>query len=407
MQTKKSSLSSLPRGKVHLHLDSSAIWLFFIIAAAFMLCTLLPPIVEDLIPEYFPIGTHYRDNREFFDNSFILEALKPIKLFVARNATLGQSTMRFEPPISKIKTQRYLTERYFLAIGISTVARLDGNDYKNYINQSLASLTSMLSQYYIIPTSRHRKRILVYIQDNTIHENPPFDNLEPISSPDYDVVLFKNKMKFKDPFEDVPGLNYTSSHNIFPGHLARQQNADVVSMTRHILHNYQFDHFMFMEDDFITCDDMVKETLRVMDELIHRDPSYCALRIAYGMNGIILPRKNLEDFTYFVECNIDMLPIDVLINWYQHHPEELMGPNDQPLPFLSCKQANKRSYFYKHILQEHIGLISSFSERNKEGFRPGFPQCGATSPLVVEDSEKHIDCTSWSIIPCSLREPAF
>jgi hypothetical protein len=241
--------------------------------------------------------------------------------------------------------------------------------------------------------------------------HPPFDNLELLSSPDYDVVLFKNMKRFIDPFEDVPNHDYKSPDNRSPGRKARQQNADVVSMLRHVLYHFQFEHFMFMEDDFITCDDMVSETLRVMEELIHRDSNYCALRISYGMNGIILPREHIRNFIYYVECNLDAFPIDILIRWYQFHPSSLMGPGNLPLPFKTCRQADKTSYIYKNILQEHIGSISTFKERNVPGFRKEFEKCGAkTAGVWSSNEDEKFDirrCNKWSVTPCSLPGPPF
>jgi hypothetical protein len=326
----------------------------------------------------------------------------------------------FQPPLATISPTP-LTQHYHLVVGVGTIARFDTvqKQYKTYVVDTIESLTSQLDKFFDHPDNEKilpkDKRVLIYAQDNTNDVNPPFDNFLKkgalISRSRYDVLLYKNRNRFVDPFEDIPTHDYTFPGNELAGHNARQQNSDVISLTKHLLRYVDFDHFLFMEDDFRTCDKMPWETFRTLEELNKRDPDHCGLRVSYGMNGLILPRKDLENFIHYFSHHIDMLPIDLIIRKYSFETSPLYGLKNEPLPFNSCGKDRRKQYTYKTVLQEHIGQISTYFERNNAGFRPSFPGCGFSMAEVwnlnrdeLFDLEK---CGAWSISPCNLDGTPF
>jgi hypothetical protein len=420
---------------VHKHCpDKRATAFVLFIFITFLFCTILPPVEDLHIPAHLPVGTYYRDKRPTFNNDRILAQLArkdiiridAVKQAVSEDTTTTTTTTATQkyiarlnsrdPPVKQFKPTvtdiEHDSKKYFMAIAINTIARKKYGEFKDYIAQTLSSLTSRLDEYYQEPSALYRSKILVFVQDNTDGPNPPFDNLQQTSNGNYDLVLFKNKNRFFDPFDDVPGHNYEAPDNAAPGRKARQQNADVISMSRNILHNFDFEHFMFMEDDFISCPDSISETFRVMKNLIRQYPQYCAVRVTYGMSGVILPRQDLDHYTTYLEHNIDAMPVDILIRWYQFHDAELFGEGGKELPFRACRAADRRSFVYKHILQEHIGAVSTFSERNVPGFRKEFEKCGASTTNVwSNNNEERFDgnrCKEWSLSPCLyLQGPPF
>jgi hypothetical protein len=299
---------------------------------------------------------------------------------------------------------------FFLIIGINTVARKTGQNYKDYLTIVLQSLISKLDLFFATHNEKikYKKRILVFVQDNTIESHPSFDKQRDISNEYYDIIFFKNEKRFEDPFEDDPNHNYLSPHNEEPGHKARQQTCDVISMVRHVMAHFSFQHFMFMEDDFLTCSDTIPEMLRILDTIASRTKNnYCMIKIAYGMSGVILNRENLDNFITYTEHNIDQLPIDNIIQIYAYHDKDLIGINNMKLPFHSCATSKKNSYSVKKILQEHIGSISTFEERNKENFRPPFSKCNDKIHFGYVDRALEAKCDPWSVIPCNIEGDPF
>jgi hypothetical protein len=329
----------------------------------------------------------------------------------------------FDPPISPSIAPTAILDQYYLVIGINTVARFDKDTkkYKTYVADAIQSLRKQLDAFYTSGSTvaenfiESTKRVLVFVQDNTDDENPPFDVLaekEPFYKGDhYDVILFKNRQRFLDPFRDVPSHNYKAPDNTVPGHKARQQNADVISYASHALHHIKFDNFLFMEDDFLTCPNMPAETFRVLDEIEEHDKKHCGMRISYGMNGILLSRSDLTNFVNYMSHHIDLFPVDLMIRKFLYDKTPLEGLHSKPLPYQPCRAAKRDHYTYKAVLQEHIGDISTFEERNKDGFRPPFPKCGFSMALVWNLNEDEIfdnrRCMAWSVTPCSFSGAAF
>ncbi|KAL0482695.1 hypothetical protein AKO1_014372 [Acrasis kona] len=338
------------------------------------------------------------------------------KRMEARNKFNLPSLGKFEPPLSDQITSKHLENKYHLVIGINTVARLDNqNNFEVYIKTAIKSLLRELQNFYKSNNNiakkmmKEKRRILLFVQDNTNDKNPPFDEMEAIQDKlqgeMYDVVLFKNKQRFLDPFKDIKGHDYKAADNTLPGHRARQQNADVISFIKHAVHFINFDHFLFMEDDFVTCGDMPYEVLRVIDELAKQDENNCGFRVSYGMNGLVFPRRDLVNFIDYVSHHIDMFPIDLMIRRYLYDKDPLIGLNNEPISkYEPCRMAKRFHYTFKHVLQEHIGKTSTFEERNVFNFRPAFPGCGYPMSAVWNLNEDEIFsllyCPNWSVSPC-------
>lgn len=341
----------------------------------------------------------------------------------ARKKGSQSSLGKFDPPLSASISTKPLHTNYYLVIGINSIARYkEGTDKQiDYLAQSFHSLYNQLSAFFESDSGTAKafissgKRILIYVQDNTDDSNVSFDELyekqQSFQYNHFDVLLFKNRQRFLDPFRDIPNHDYKAPENTLPGHKARQQNADIISTAMHALKHIQFDNYLFMEDDFLTCNEMPKELIRVMQELNNRDPNNCGLRISYGMNGIVLPRPYLQQFIDFMSYHIDMFPVDLMIRKYLFDNKPLLGLENKPLSYRSCRSSGREHYIYKLVLQEHIGQTSTFEERNKKEFRPTFPSCGYPMYMVWNLSEderfsvRH--CGGWSVTPCDFAYPTF
>lgn len=276
--------------------------------------------------------------------------------------------------------QKRVESPYFLVIGIGTVLR---NATRNpssatYLEQTVEKLKTELDRYYRSNPPHVRKQVLIYVQNHG-DGNLPFYKVRDKYQNNIN-FLFHDAVNFRlrDPFRDIPGYNYKHGSNTKPQHQARQQNCDVLSMTEHALQNLKFEYFMYVEDDMLACEDMFSQVLQVLNLAHEQQAPMCSFRVSYGMNGLVLPQRQLQLFNSYLADNIDTLPIDLLVRDYLFDKK---SPDGDRYDF--CARHNLISFNYKTVLLEHVGTISSFEERNEKSFhRPTFPKCGHSMSTV-------------------------
>lgn len=282
---------------------------------------------------------------------------------------LQLSDLNFEN-ITKFNQQKYKKE-YTLLIGISTIPRIHNPDYL------VKAVKSLIEQY--------DSRVLIYVQNNSPKGHYWFNILK---KQNFKNVFFydNGKNRMIDPYDDIPGHDYKHPDNMLPGKLARQQSCDVISTVKHALYNFKFKYFMFMEDDFIACENMISTVLNILDNKLKDNE--CGLRISYGMNGVLLNRDDTIAFINYVEKNFQNLPIDLLIREFM---------------FKKFCPPNRVLYVYKQVLLEHIGGISTFPERNNPNFRFKFPKCKTSMSFVwnlCEEERFSPLCNHYELSPC-------
>eukprot|EP01080_Neovahlkampfia_damariscottae_P011945 gene11945-5346_t len=272
-----------------------------------------------------------------------------------------------EPPVHFENEEPKKNIKYHTIIALGVVSRFKDNKQIDYLEKAVESLYNEFNRYKKLNS---KEKFLVYVQNNDKTNRPiGYQKLK------YN-KKFKSNFKFKtvekryeDPFTDIPGHDYKHPNNVLPGHLARQQVCDVISMIDYILKNYSFKYLLFMEDDFIVCRGLLEALLINSKNLKHKDPKFCGIRLSYGMSGILLKRKDLMEYRIWAQSIINIMPIDNALQsfWFS------MSNKDKNL--VSCKKQNRKVYTYEKVMLEHIGDVSTFTERNKPGFRRPFPKC--------------------------------
>jgi hypothetical protein len=262
-----------------------------------------------------------------------------------------------------------------IVFAISTLPRVDPNGKPlYYLKDTCESLLKQLMYYdSIFPNSPHS--IKVYVQNSdVIQPHVVFDELVRDSKFSNFFIFQKVVNKKNDPFEDVPGHDYTAPNNVIPGRKARQQSCDVISLEENAFKALNYDYFVYLEDDFLTCEKAVVELVRSLAILEKSFPNFCGVRFSYGMNAIVLPRDTARAYSTYLEKHLKELPIDDLF----HRFTKTRG-NDEEDRKSMCAPNGRILFNYRNIMWEHIGDISTFSERNKSGFRSQFPRCNVMS----------------------------
>merc|ERR1712070_97104 len=87
-----------------------------------------------------------------------------------------------------------------------------------------------------------------------------------------------------------------------PGRFVRQQTCDVVTLIKQATARSRY--FMFMEDDFETCPNAMEAIQYVIDKANKYQPNWLAIRVSYGMNGIIMKSEDAMAFAEFLTKNV-------------------------------------------------------------------------------------------------------
>lgn len=275
--------------------------------------------------------------------------------------------------------KREIKSEYLIVFGIPTIPRIRDGVHLNYLKRTCDSLLLEIEKYKEYSNSKFK--ILIYILNLDQTENHKVFNEMKQDSKYSEYFKFETiEKRLEDPYQDKPGHDYTHPNNMIPGHKARQQTCDVISLEENVRNKFDFDYFVYMEDDFISCENSVIEMIRTIAVLEMRRPKFCTLMMSYGMNGILLPKEISKNFIEFSKRHILDLPID---NLFYSFINDI--PRDDQDKQYSCKLKNIPSITYKTIMWEHLGDISTFSERNKPGFRPRFPSCNQITRGIKQE----------------------
>jgi hypothetical protein len=150
-------------------------------------------------------------------------------------------------------------------------------------------------------------------------------------------------------------------------------------------------YVMIMEDDFQWCPYAHQHLFYALTMAKKRFGEFSALRVSFGMNGVIVPCSDLQHIASFIQSHYHDGPADTLLAefWTKEVDEGQKVYGDD------------RSYaVYRNNLLDHIGKVSTRSE----GFHmPFYPQCYDTmhSFALWIPERFSMDCLHDSFTPCS------
>lgn len=151
-------------------------------------------------------------------------------------------------------------------------------------------------------------------------------------------------------------------------------------------------HFMFMEDDMELC----PHGMQALHHAIGKASAYApmgwsALRVSYGMNGVVLPAQDLPIFAdYLMSRLVDRPPDHVVVEWFA-------AETDKARAYLS----QRRNMAFRHNLFLHLGKVSSIAKGDRST-----PSCFEELGALMVDVEKFdiTGCADDDISPCFGRQ---
>jgi hypothetical protein len=102
-----------------------------------------------------------------------------------------------------------------------------------------------------------------------------------------------------------------------------------------------------MEDDFLSCENNIVNIINSIAELEKKFDNWCSLIVSYGilfqlikgMNGIILPKADSENFAKYSRSKINLRPIDIIAQDF------LFGRDNN-----GCFSNNRKVFTYKYVI---------------------------------------------------------
>eukprot|EP00899_Mesostigma_viride_P027133 jgi/Mesvir1/7604/Mv06336-RA.1 len=294
-------------------------------------------------------------------------------------------------PMNKVATHWAVPSfsHAWLAIGMPTVPRPGNPDY---LLRSIASFVEGLPRDDLDPFYRQVQLVVMNNQPgnhSAFYEVRGEVEAHGVQTARDHISFIDNPGTVLDPDPTLPEPNDRRNPNDYPGSHVRNQTAHVLELMKMLQPKATL--YMFLEDDFIFCRNWLEATRWALKKASFANPGWGALRISFGMSGLVLRSHDLPHLMDFVWTNITLKPVDLL--WADYLRTYLV-PHARPL------------MVYRFILLEHIGSVSSFAARDS---RPPWPGCYQPMSKVWSLHKDELydisKCRNSDICPCKLVPP--
>ena len=212
-----------------------------------------------------------------------------------------------------------------------------------------------------------------------------------------------------DPTPDARDPDDLHNPTSTPGRAVRKQTSDVVSLLDAVVGGGggggggddasvpplvpPSPLFMFMEDDFRTCEGALRGLRYLVQKTRTVYPEWLGLRTSYGLNGVVVRSEDLPGFRDYLLRHQARLPPDLLwTEWVEGTRADVR------------ERTNARKLIvYRYNLFEHLGAVSTFSIRPR---RPSWPGCyapmsSAWSLTAVEKFDERRCAKIGDLFPCT------
>ncbi|EFC47205.1 hypothetical protein NAEGRDRAFT_57357 [Naegleria gruberi] len=210
------------------------------------------------------------------------------------------------------------------------------------------------------------------------------------SALDAQVTIYHKKKEWESNNFDNSQLSPRKKH----------QSNDFYDMIKTVDSNFRVKDntpIAIMEDDFIMCEGAYYHFGRIFEKIHELESSgkdWVGYRFSFGLNGVLIQRKDLGSMLRFLERESETdTPIDWLLEQYFHQLNH----------YGKLRFQDRLFYIYRYQLMKHIGVTSSVgNERNIERNNVDFPNCmepqTQSQLLVLFQAEA---CPNSYFFPCN------
>jgi hypothetical protein len=197
----------------------------------------------------------------------------------------------------------------WLVIGITSTPRPGG---VSYLSATLASLLAELPDRGDDPLGPSAVEVLVMNMEPGAHD-AFYDARAGVggSAKGRAYLRFLDRPgACEDPTPGAPPVDDLNNPRNLPGAAVRRQTCDVATLLDTAAPRGR--HYMFMEDDFDVCGHALAAVRYALLKAALRAPDWLALRVSYGMNGILMRQADLPPLAAYLRLHAARLPPDLL-----------------------------------------------------------------------------------------------
>lgn len=243
-------------------------------------------------------------------------------------------------------------ERLWMAIVIPTVSR---SGEENYLGRTMDSL----------------KREIPFTDESFSGQIKVF------------VINHNKGEKVHARFDEIEGsrlIKKISGNKHVDSKVVHEQQTKDIIYSLNLMKKVNAKYVLLLEDDFEMCKNAFYAIEYVLRKSTKWNPNWIALRVSYGMNGIIIKKNDIDTFIAMFSTKLNV------------------GKPPDHLFYDFCRSSGRDLMTYRNNLFFHIGKTSTFPNRQERYS----PLCWQTSFDWLQDFERfrNEDCPHEDISPC-------
>lgn len=276
----------------------------------------------------------------------------------------------------------------WLTIGIPTIGRRNNEDYL------LQTLSSLVDQLPSEPTDLFYNNVLIVVvnlQTNPLEHQRYQEAKKLYSNPSNPKSIYFEFHDYGGTDENpLPNLRDTGTPNK-PGYLVRKQTRDLVKVLKLSFDKSSF--YMFLEDDMLLCSFGYVTLSYLINKSSKYHPNWLAIRLSYGMNGIIMHSKDLETFgNYLIKHQARRPPDHLVVEWYA-------GETPESKEY----KKNRANIGFRYNIFHHLGTTSTLRQQHSPSYLTCYEELLEPTVFEVEAFNKN-QCPNDDIWPCNIDE---
>lgn len=161
---------------------------------------------------------------------------------------------------------------------------------------------------------------------------------------------------------------------------------------------------IFALDAILSCGYCVVSTMQISKV----DPDWIAVRLSYGMNGVLMQGKDMLAFASYLEKHSARRPPDhLVVEWFAGETNErsvllFCCVFLIPVPFLWLRSGSykhgRKHFAYRYNIFEHFGSSSTLRPADMSGFSKCYEQL--VSPIVFEVEQFQLHSCAHDDVRC-------
>jgi hypothetical protein len=358
--------------------------------AAKVISQLAPPLTNSSSPssQSTEQQEHYQQQIQFYKQQ--IEKLTHSSQALLHQCEIEKSSQikKCSSPPQRRQQQQQQQQRPWLAIGIPTIGRRNQEDYL------LHSLAALVDQLPSDPSDLFYGNILIVVvnlQPNPLDHVRYQEAKALYSDPSHPKsVYFEFHDNAGPDSNPLPNRNDPGTPN-HPGALVRKQTRDLVKVMN--LSMNKSSYYLFLEDDMVLCSSGYITLSYLINKASRYHPHWLAIRLSYGMNGILMNSHDLLAFgSYLIKHQARRPPDHLVVEWYAGETPE-----------SHSYKGTRANIGFRYNLFHHLGTVSTLRKSSSPKYLTCYEELVEPTVFAVEAFNPD-DCPEDDIWPCDVDQ---